>query len=353
MFWVLYIAAMAALISIVHHWPFLSAMAAQLGKRSMSGSSIGKAVGKAAGADGASPQFDTEEGETVAGPLVEYPADKRVMELFEEQVGKQPSAVALIQDGAHELSYADLNRAAEQVANEILDVGISVGDEAALILDRSVAQVVAIYGVLKAGAANVPVDFDAPPQHKQFLVAESGAKVMIAADSSESMASQLFPDYWTLLLDSHRGAIERPIRGHEAPKERSRPSETDMALLIYTSGTTGQPKGIIYSHTHLMHGSYFMGWQCEMSSKSVSMPKSPYIWAVIEYEMFPSMINGGKMFIASSTGHKSPEYLAENIERFVTPSHGEMDKPLETDKPSSIRETQRRSESWCSWAPLQ
>ena len=62
------------------------------------------------------------------------------MELFEEQVKEQPSAVALIPDGAPELSYAELNRSAEQVANEILGVGVSVGDVAVLILDRSVAQ---------------------------------------------------------------------------------------------------------------------------------------------------------------------------------------------------------------------
>ena len=59
------------------------------------------------------------------------------MELFEEQVKKQPSAVALIPDGAPVLSYAEMNRAAEQVANEILSVGVSIGDVAILILDRS------------------------------------------------------------------------------------------------------------------------------------------------------------------------------------------------------------------------
>ena len=158
----------------------------------------------------------------------------------------------------------------------------------------------------------MPVDFDAPPQRKQLLVAEKGAKVMIAVDSSENMASQLFPDYWTLLLDSHRGGVVRPIDGHATPKERGRPSETDMALLIYTSGTTGQPKGIVYLHKNLMHGSYFMGWQCEMSSKSVSTLKSLHIWAVIEYEI-PFHDHSGRTVVASPTGHKNPEYLPENI----------------------------------------
>ena len=132
-------------------------------------------------------------------------------------------------------------------------------------------------------------------------------------DSSESMAMELFPEQHNLVLTSSGGAIVKAIGGNSAPKECVRPSETDMALLIYTSGSTGQPKGIVYSQTHLMHGSYFYGWQCEMSSKSAGLLKSPYIWAIIEHEMFPALINGNKLAMASSTGHKSPGYLAERI----------------------------------------
>merc|ERR1719476_876789 len=86
-----------------------------------------------------------------------------------------------------------------------------------------------------------------------------------------------------------------------------------MALLIYTSGTTGQPKGIMYSHQHLLHGSHFFCHQCGMSAKSTAMLKSPYIWAIIEYEIFPALMVGGRLAIASPSGHKKPEYLANLI----------------------------------------
>ena len=81
----------------------------------------------------------------------------------------------------------------------------------------------------------------------------------------------VFPDHSVLLLETHRGTVVRPIGGHAPPTERRRPTEDDMALLIYTSGTTGKLKGIIYSHAHLMHGSFFMAWQFEMTSKAISM----------------------------------------------------------------------------------
>ena len=102
------------------------------GKGSNSESSTGKAADRLPVPMVPRPS-STQEGETGAGALVEYPADKRVMELFEEQVKKQPSAVALIPEDAPELSYADLNRAAEQVPNEILGVGVSGGYVAALM----------------------------------------------------------------------------------------------------------------------------------------------------------------------------------------------------------------------------
>ena len=78
------------------------------------------------------------------------------MELFEEQVKKQPSAVALVPEGALELTYADVNQAAEAAATQLLGVGASGDSGAALILHRSVAKAVSIYGLLTAGAAYGP-----------------------------------------------------------------------------------------------------------------------------------------------------------------------------------------------------
>jgi len=95
--------------------------------------------------------------------------------------------------------------------------------------------------------------------------------------------------------------------------ERIRPEADDMCLLIYTSGTTGKPKGIVYDHRFLMHGAHFFGECCEMNANSIALLKSPYFWAIIEWEMFPALMRGGKLVVASPQGHKSPDYLTETI----------------------------------------
>ena len=100
----------------------------------------------------------------------------------------------------------------------------------------------------------------------------------------------------------------------------------DVAMLIYTSGSTGEPKGIVYDHQHLLHGAWFWAEEHGMSESSVQLFKSPYFWAVMEWEVFPALIRGGKLVVASADGHKSPQYMAQTIEKFhvdvlmITPS---------------------------------
>ena len=90
----------------------------------------------------------------------------------------------------------------------------------------------------------------------------------------------------------------------------------DVAMLIYTSGSTGEPKGIVYDHQHLLHGAWFWAEEHGMSESSVQLFKSPYFWAVMEWEVFPALIRGGKLVVASADGHKSPQYMAQTIEKF-------------------------------------
>ena len=103
-------------------------------------------------------------------------------------------------------------------------------------------------------------------------------------------------------------------------------TQTTWPMLIYTSGSTGEPKGIVYDHQHLLHGAWFWAEEHGMSESSVQLFKSPYFWAVMEWEVFPALIRGGKLVVASADGHKSPQYMAQTIEKFhvdvlmITPS---------------------------------
>ncbi|CAE7602347.1 tycA [Symbiodinium sp. CCMP2456] len=262
---------------------------------------------------------------------------RRVIELFEEQAKARPAATALIVPSAgrssKEITYKEMAACVDEVADTLLSLGISCGSVVALVMDRSVAQVVAVYGTLKAGAAFLPVDNDAPLARKQFLLHESEAAAMIAVSGDEvarELATEIGCNFIALPADGSRSGLQllrrQRSRAHSFASDGEpgtgpsgyaggyrRPEASDMALLIYTSGTTGAPKGIVYDHEHLMHGVYFFGSQCQVDSTSVAMLKSPYFWAIIEWEMFPALTQGGKLVVASANGHKSPEYLANTI----------------------------------------
>uniref|UniRef100_A0A7S4VJA2 AMP-dependent synthetase/ligase domain-containing protein n=1 Tax=Alexandrium monilatum TaxID=311494 RepID=A0A7S4VJA2_9DINO len=333
----------ACVVLVVHFWPQVKGpcercrRSGTITASDASGTPAADAAGCGNPAPGALPLLDSEAGEVNVGPVPAYPSDKRVIELFEEQVTQRPSETALVIPGtsghvSEEISYYRLNAAVTELSEGLLSAGVACGAVVALVLDRSVAQVVAVYGVLKAGAAFLPVDADAPLARKQFLVVESEAAAVIGPRSHaqvQQLASDVGLPFFSLTEDGLGGpAVQRP-RLHSTPRlrsrsnsfdhfphaEKQRPEADDMALLIYTSGTTGAPKGIVYDHRHLMHGVHFFGEQCAMDASSVGLLKSPYFWAIFEWEMFPALTRGARLVVASATGHKSPEYLASTISK--------------------------------------
>jgi amino acid adenylation domain-containing protein len=268
----------------------------------------------------ANEQGDTTQMPKVShGPTPPYPSERCVHELFEDRVQEQPSAVALVlprtpSTAQMQITYHELDKAAEELARELLSTGVGRGSVVALILARSVAQVVAVYGVLKAGAAFLPMDAESPSARMKQLLIESAAATVVGIQGDEACAelvSTIGIPFVALAVD---GALDvRKFGGKDTRVEHTRPKGNDMSMLIYTSGSTGQPKGIVYEHRFLMHGAHFFGECCEMDAKSVALLKSPYFWAVIEYEMFPALMRGGRLIVASAQGHKSPDYLVETI----------------------------------------
>jgi non-ribosomal peptide synthetase component F len=169
-----------------------------------------------------------------------FPADKCVHQLFEEQVEKTPEAVAVVFEGK-ELSYAELNRRANQLAHYLRKLGVEPDDLIGVCIERSVEMVVALLGVLKAGGAYVPLEPEYPVERLRFMIKDAGLKLVL---SHHGLWEPAGLDGQWLWIDKLQEELAL-----EATEDFDSGLDAEaLAYVIYTSGSTGQPKAAMNRH---------------------------------------------------------------------------------------------------------
>ncbi|WP_260615516.1 amino acid adenylation domain-containing protein, partial [Streptomyces sp. WAC05292] len=163
---------------------------------------------------------------------------------FEEQVRRAPDAVALVCED-RELTYAELDAAANRLARHLLDAGVRPEDVVAVALPRSPELVAALLAVMKAGAAYLPLDADHPRDRIAYMLRDAGARTVVTVRELAAELPEL-PDVAHLVLDDPATADALARREDTAPGV---PVALDQAAyVIYTSGSTGRPKGVVVPH---------------------------------------------------------------------------------------------------------
>ena len=152
---------------------------------------------------------------------------KSVIDLFGEQVNNVPDQTALVCQG-EKVTYSELDKQSNQIANFLIESGITKGDIVAVSLPRVNRNIVCILGILKAGAAYLPIDPANPQERIDYILTNSLAKLYITEASVEKCMS------------------------HNDSKPIIDVTENDLCYCIYTSGTTGKPKGVAISHHNLL-----------------------------------------------------------------------------------------------------
>lgn len=176
----------------------------------------------------------------------EDPHDDGLHQLFEAQARRTPDAVALVWNGAS-YSYRVLNERANQLARALRSQGIAMESRVALCLDRSLEMATALLGILKAGAAYVPMDPQYPRERLGFMIEDSGAELVLTHTRwVETFQNQPVP---IIALDEMWPAVTA-LPGGDCPW---RTDPESLAYVLYTSGTTGAPKGIEISHRALVN----------------------------------------------------------------------------------------------------
>jgi non-ribosomal peptide synthetase-like protein len=169
---------------------------------------------------------------------------EQLSDVLEEACRRHADRTAVATESAH-ISFAELDARANQMARFFMAHGVSRGDRVAVLLDRGVEAYVALFALLKAGAAYVPLDANHPADRLRFILADSGASLVVAHLRLADRVSEC--GVATLFLDGGRAEIaahpDEPLaRVEEAPAADA------LCYVLYTSGTTGQPKGVAVAH---------------------------------------------------------------------------------------------------------
>ena len=158
---------------------------------------------------------------------VDYPRDKCVHQLFEEQVEKNPDKVAVVACDKT-LTYKELNEEANRIAHSLIEKGIGRGDIVAFMLPRRSYLITTMLGILKSGAAYMPIDPDYPRERIEYMLEDSGAKFCVTKENICELLSNTNTDNTNVFVDG-----------------------ADNCYCIYTSGSTGKPKGTLLTHSNV------------------------------------------------------------------------------------------------------
>ena len=224
------------------------------------------------------------------GTKVDYPANSCIHELFEAQVAKTPDAVAVIFED-QQLTYAELNQRANQLANYLRELGVQEEMLVGLCARRSVDMVVGLLGILKAGGAYLPLDPSYPLERIAFMLDDAQVAVLLTQD--ELLES--LPSHWAqvVCLDSDAEMIE----AQSSEKLAAPSTATNLAYVIYTSGSTGKPKGVMVQHAGLcnMIKAQIKEFEIEPDSRVLQFASSSFDASVSE--MFIALVAGATLVL--------------------------------------------------------
>jgi amino acid adenylation domain-containing protein len=224
---------------------------------------------------------------------MDYPREATVAELFEAQVRRTPDAIAVV--SAHErLTYAELDRRAERLAQRLRAAGVQRDAMVGLYLDRSPELLVGILGVLKAGGGYVPLDPAYPRDRLEFMARDTGMKVLV---TQRQLLRQLpTSEARALVIDEDRAG--EPARVGE---RSSQPATADsLAYVIYTSGSTGRPKGVCITQRCVVALVAWAGQLYRPEELAGVFFATSASFDISVFEIFCPLCLGGKVVLADS-----------------------------------------------------
>jgi len=233
---------------------------------------------------------------------VEYPVDRTIHQLFEEQAARTPDSVGLVGDVGlvgHvrpvrqvNITYRELNEQSAGLAGLLIEKGVLPDNIVGIMMERSVETVIGIFGILKSGAAYLPIDPGYPQERIDYMLKDSAAKILLTA------ADYVFNFQHSSFIIHHSS-----LSSH-------------LAYVIYTSGSTSKPKGVLIEHASVVNR---LSWEKEkygLNERDVVLQSAPFIFDVSVCELFRWIPAGARLCLLPSGAQMDPERIVNTIARY-------------------------------------
>jgi len=241
-------------------------------------------------------------------------------EMIAQQVARTPDATAVEIEAAsgaiERLTFRELNTRADTLARYLNGRGVGPNMGVGICVDRSTDLVVAMLGVLKAGAYYLPLDPDYPSDRLAFMLQDSRVPVLLTTaalvdalpKTSEAGSARV------VMLDRDWEAIEADAR-HVTQLSVERATGDGLAYVIYTSGSTGRPKGVMIPHRAVVNYLMWMREAYPLDTRDGVLQKAPASFDACIWEFFLPLVSGARLVLARPGAHQDPAYLLAALSR--------------------------------------
>ncbi|MCG8419701.1 MAG: amino acid adenylation domain-containing protein [Proteobacteria bacterium] len=254
---------------------------------------------------------ETEREQVVRGwnaTDAEYDREARLHDAFVAHAAEKPDAIA-VEIGTDSLTYGQLDRRSNQLANHLQGLGVKAGELVGIFVDRSLDMMVGLLGVLKSGAAYLPLDPAYPPDRIGYMLSDSKARILL---TQSHLVDELPPHETTVIkLDSDWEEIQKA--SDQTPTCPSGP--TDLAYQIYTSGSTGRPKGVQIPHRAVVNFLASMAREPGLESDDKLLAVTTLSFDISVLELFLPLSVGATVIVATRDEAVDGADLMERIER--------------------------------------
>ncbi|KAF0813911.1 Plipastatin synthase subunit D [Andreprevotia sp. IGB-42] len=245
------------------------------------------------------------------GPECDFTGTRRLEQVLEQRALDHAGKTAAT-DQHGSVSYAELNRQANGVAQTLIGLGVQPGQVVAVMVPRGIGMLAAIYGVLKAGAAYVPIDPNYPENRRSYILQDSGAFVLLQQGSTAAVS-----DAAVRCVDV-AGCLAAGTDANPAVDKHA----DEIAYLIYTSGSTGNPKGVMIEHRSAFNRIEWMQNQFGLTADDVILQKTPVSFDVSVWELFWWPFAGASVVLLAPGAEKEPAQILATLKQHrVTHMH--------------------------------